>query len=247
MSLTLYPAIDLRGGRCVRLIQGDYQQETVYSHDPVEIANRWQHAGAHWLHVVDLDAAKTGELVNLSVIESIVRQTDLLVQVGGGIRNRKRVEQLLGLGISRVIIGSAAIEDPEFVTEILHDYPNQVVIGIDARDGKVATHGWLQLSDTTAEELAKRMAQLGAKTIIYTDISRDGMMQGVNADGVRRLAEVSGIQVIASGGVSSLRDLKDLIPAESQGVEGAIIGKALYTGKIQLEEALQLVQSKGGF
>lgn len=245
MTFTLYPAIDLRGGQCVRLVQGDFKQETVYSKYPVEVAKKWEKAGATWLHVVDLDAAKSGESKNLSVIEQLVTQTKLKVQVGGGVRDQKRLRNLLKLGVERIIIGSAAIEDQGFVTEALHTYGEKIVIGLDAKNGKIATHGWVQVSERTTEELAKQMMLLGAKTFIYTDISRDGMMQGVNLEGVRKLACTTGANVIASGGVSSMEDIEKLLTYAEEGITGAIIGKALYTDNINLAEAIQLMQKEG--
>jgi phosphoribosylformimino-5-aminoimidazole carboxamide ribotide isomerase len=240
MAFTIYPAIDLRGGKCVRLIQGDYQRETVYAEDPVEVARKWQQEGAEWLHLVDLDAARTGEWTNLSVIEQILAAVSIPVQVGGGVRNLQRLERLLDKGVARVVIGSAAIDQPEFVRQALSQYADQIAIGIDARDGKVATHGWLQTSEVSFDELAKQMVQLGAKRFIFTDISRDGMLSGVNLDAVRHLARTAGVEVIASGGVRTLKDIERLYAHQAEGIGGVIIGKALYTGQIQLKEARKI-------
>lgn len=237
MSFTIYPAIDLRGGKCVRLIQGDYHQETVYGEDPVQMALRWQEQGADWLHLVDLDAAKTGELTNLAVIEQIVESLSIPVQVGGGIRNLERLEYLLNRGVARVIIGSAAVDQPDFVKEALHRFAENIAIGIDARDGKVATHGWLKSSQVTAEELAQEMVKYGAQRFIFTDIARDGMLSGVNVQAIRQLAQACGKEVIASGGVRSMDDLQTLAAYQREGISGAIVGKALYTGHISLMDA----------
>lgn len=239
MSFVLYPAIDIRGGKCVRLTQGDYGRETVYAEDPLEMAERWIEAGAEWLHLVDLDAARSGEMVNLPVIEKLVRASSIPVQVGGGVRDMERLKKLLGIGVSRVVIGSAAIDHPEFVREALSQYGSQIAIGLDARDGKVATHGWLDLSEVRVEELAREMVSCGAETFIFTDISRDGMLSGVNVEAVRKLAQACGKSVIASGGVRSLEDIRRLAQVQGEGVAGAIIGKALYTEAIQLSEALK--------
>lgn len=234
---TLYPAIDIRGGKCVRLIQGDYNQETVYNDSPLEAALAWAEQGGKWIHLVDLDGAKAGEPVNHQLIGDIARSVKVPVQTGGGLRTVENVERLLSLGVSRVIIGTAAIEDRPFVEEVLRRFGEQVAIGIDARNGYVATRGWLETSEVKAEELAVQLAELGAKTFIFTDISRDGMMQGPNVEAIVRLAQVSGQSVIASGGVSRYEDLEALAAHADKGVAGAIIGKALYTGSIELAEA----------
>ncbi len=234
---TLYPAIDIRGGKCVRLIQGDYNQETVYNDSPLEAALAWAEQGGKWIHLVDLDGAKAGEPVNHQLIGDIARSVKAPVQTGGGLRTVENVERLLELGVSRVIIGTAAIENRPFVEEVLRRFGEQVAIGIDARNGYVATRGWLETSEVKAEDLAVQLAELGAKTFIFTDISRDGMMQGPNVEAIVRLAQVSGQSVIASGGVSRYEDLEALAAHADKGVGGAIIGKALYTGSIELAEA----------
>lgn len=234
---TLYPAIDIRGGKCVRLIQGDYNQETVYNDSPLAAALAWAEQGGKWIHLVDLDGAKAGEPVNHQLIGEIARNVKVPVQTGGGLRTVENVERLLSLGVSRVIIGTAAIENRPFVEEVLRRFGEQVAIGIDARNGYVATRGWLETSEVKAEELAAQLAELGARTFIFTDISRDGMMQGPNVEAIARLAQVSGQSVIASGGVSRYEDLDALAAYADKGVAGAIIGKALYTGSISLPEA----------
>jgi len=239
--MDVIPAIDLLQGRCVRLYQGDYEQSQVFDENPVAVAHQWAEQGADWLHLVDLDGARTGEPVNLDAIAVIVRATDLKVQVGGGLRDRQRVEHLLQLGVARVILGTAAIEQPVLVAQLCRDYPGQILVGIDARNGKVATRGWLETSDVKAIDLAQQMAEAGAAAIIYTDIHRDGTLQGPNIEALRNLALAVSIPVIASGGVSSIGDLLSLLALEALGVSGAIVGRALYTGDLSLREALQAV------
>jgi phosphoribosylformimino-5-aminoimidazole carboxamide ribotide isomerase len=238
-EFNLYPAIDILGGRCVRLIQGDYGRETVYAQNPADMALRWVELGARWLHVVDLDAAKTGEPVNDATIREICAMSPVPVQVGGGVRSLERIEALLDAGVSRVVMGSAAVDRPEVVAEALTRYGDRIAVGIDARNGRVATHGWLDVTDVPAETLAKEMAKLGAETFIFTDISRDGMLAGVHLEATVRLAEACGKRVIASGGVRSMDDLKQLAALRNRGVAGAIVGKALYEGAIRLDEAIR--------
>ena len=239
----LYPAVDIRGGKCVRLFQGDYNQETVYGDSPAEMAERFARAGAACLHVVDLDGAKAGKPVNTEAIGAIVKAVDLSIQVGGGIRSMEHVEQLLALGVSRVILGTAAIEDRDFVERALKEHGGRIAVGIDARHGHVATRGWLETSQVRAEELAKELADLGAETFIFTDISRDGTLTGPNTEAVVALAKACGRTVIASGGVSRLADLEELAKYRGDGVGGAIVGKALYTGAVDLREALRRLES----
>lgn len=238
-TFIIYPAIDIRGGKCVRLLQGDYDQETVYGDRPAEMAVRFEQAGAGWLHVVDLDGAKEGRPVNLDAIEAIVREVRMPVQVGGGLRTIEDVERLLGLGVKRVILGTAAIEDRAFVEKALERHGEGIAIGIDARDGYVATRGWLETSEVRADELAIALADAGAQTFIFTDIRRDGMMQGPNVEAIVSLARACGRSVIASGGVSTYADLERLAEHRGEGVAGAITGKALYTGAIDLAQALE--------
>lgn len=241
-SFTIYPAIDIRGGRCVRLVQGDYNQETVYNEDPAAVAADFAAQGAGYVHLVDLDGAKAGHPVNHELIGRIARLVDVPVQIGGGLRTLEDVKTLLGLGVSRVIIGTAAIEDREFTESVLATYGSQVAIGIDARNGYVATRGWLETSEVKADELARELAAKGAETFIFTDISRDGMMQGPNIEAIAAIAQASGKQVIASGGVTVLDDLVKLAERREQGISGAIVGKAIYTGKIDLKQALQTIR-----
>ena len=239
--MDVIPAIDILDGRCVRLYQGDYQQSEVFGEDPVEVAQRWYSQGAKYLHVVDLDGAKAGKPQNLKVIEAIARSIPMRVQMGGGLRDRESIVSVLNSGVSRVILGTAAVESSQLVADICAEFPEQIMIGIDARDGKVATRGWLTTSDVMAVDLAKRMTDVGVAGIIYTDIHRDGTMQGPNIEALRQLAENVNVPVIASGGVSSITDLLNLVSLESVGVTGAIVGKAIYTGDIQLREAIRAV------
>lgn len=239
--MEVIPAIDLLDGKCVRLYQGDYERSQVFNENPVEVARQWAEQGATRLHVVDLDGAKQGKSVNLAVIAAIVEAISIPVQVGGGLRERTSIAQLLDLGVQRTILGTVAVEQPELVTELCQEFPQQIVVGIDARNGKVATRGWLETSEVAATDLAKRMAQQGAAAIIYTDIHRDGTMSGPNLEALTELAQGINIPVIASGGVSSLTDLLSLLALESLGVSGAIVGKAIYTGDINLKEAVQAV------
>lgn len=238
-AFTIYPAIDIRGGKCVNLIQGDYNRETVYRDNPAETAQEWEVQGTAWIHLVDLDGAKAGHPINEALIGEIARGVKIPVQAGGGLRTEKDVERLLSLGVSRVIIGTAAIENRDFVNQVLKRYGDKIAIGIDARNGYVATRGWLETSEMKAEDLAVELAEQGATTFIFTDISRDGMMGGPNVEATVRLAKISGQAVIASGGVSKFDDLKRLAEHRQDGVAGAIIGKALYTGSIDLKAALE--------
>lgn len=239
--MNVIPAIDLLEGRCVRLYQGDYAQSQVFDENPANVAQNWASQGATRLHLVDLDGAKAGKVVNLAAIESILKTIDIPVQVGGGLRDQNSVSQLLDLGVSQVILGTVAVEKPELVQELCAQYPGKIIVGIDARNGKVATRGWLETSEVLATELAQRMANLGAAAIIYTDIHRDGTMQGPNLEALRELAQSISIPVIASGGVSSITDLLSLLSLEPLGVTGAIVGKAIYTGDVSLKEAIKAV------
>ncbi len=244
--MDVIPAIDLLNGQCVRLYQGDYAQSQVFDENPVAVAQQWAEQGATWLHLVDLDGAKAGHPVNQEAIAAIVslmnrRSVNVPVQVGGGLRDRQSVADLLALGVQRVILGTVAVEQPMLVQELCQEFPGQIVVGIDARNGKVATRGWLETSEVEAVSLAQQMANLGATAIIYTDIYRDGTMQGPNREALRELAEAIAIPVIASGGVSSITDLLNLLALEPIGVSGAIVGRALYTGDIVLKEAIRAV------
>lgn len=235
----IYPAIDIRDGNCVRLIQGDYDQETVYGNSPLDMAKRFADAGAEWIHTVDLDGAKAGHRVNHEHVIAIAKELNVKVQVGGGIRTPEDVAAYLDNGVDRVILGSSAIKDPEFVKAMLRQYGEKIAIGIDARDGYVATEGWLETSKVTAEALGIELASHGAEVFIFTDISRDGMLSGPNTEAIAALARATGKEVIASGGVSSLDDITELKQFEKDGIGGAITGKALYTNQFTLEEALE--------
>jgi phosphoribosylformimino-5-aminoimidazole carboxamide ribotide isomerase len=230
------PAIDILNGRCVRLTQGDYAQETVYGEDPVAMALQWQRAGGLRLHMVDLDGAKEGSPRNHEVIAAVAMTLDIPVQVGGGIREAATIEKLLTLGVDRCILGTRAAQDAAWAEEMFRTFGDRLILGIDAKDGKVAVHGWQQTTELTATVLANRLKPFGAVRIIYTDISRDGMLTGPNVEATARLAVETGMAVIASGGMSSLDDLRRL--AQHSGIEGAIIGRALYTGDIKLEDAV---------
>jgi phosphoribosylformimino-5-aminoimidazole carboxamide ribotide isomerase len=239
--MQVIPAIDLLDGKCVRLYQGDYNQASVFNDNPVEVALQWAAEGATRLHVVDLDGAKAGKSINLSVIEAIAAAIEIPVQVGGGLRDRAGVARLLETGVQRAILGTVAVEKPELVTQLCQEFPHQIVVGIDARNGMVATRGWLETSEVAATDLAQRMAQQGAAAIIYTDIHRDGTLSGPNMDALRELAQAIEIPIIASGGVSSLTDLLSLLSLEPIGVTGVIVGRAIYTGDVSLKEAVRAV------
>jgi phosphoribosylformimino-5-aminoimidazole carboxamide ribotide isomerase len=240
--MDIFPAIDLLGGQCVRLYQGDYQQSEVFNTDPVAVARQWQAQGATKLHLVDLDGAKSGQPENLTIISNIVAAVPgMTVQVGGGLRSGETVAQLLEAGVARAILGTVAIEQPELVQALCQRYPGQIIVGIDARNGLVATKGWLETSTVKAADLAQRMASWGAAAIIYTDIQRDGTLVGPNLEALRDLASETSIPIIASGGVGTIGDLLNLLVLEPLGVTGVIIGKALYTGAMTLPDALQAI------
>jgi phosphoribosylformimino-5-aminoimidazole carboxamide ribotide isomerase len=243
MSFTIYPAIDMLGGKCVRLIQGDYNQETVYGDSPFEMAERFVNEGAEWIHMVDLDGAKDGKRVNNSFVIKVAKELPARVQIGGGIRTKEDIEHYLNNGVDRVIIGSIAVSQPDLVKEWLTIYGDKLAIGLDAKDGYVATHGWLETSEVKAIQLGKEFADAGAETFIFTDIATDGMLSGPNIQAVKELAQQTGKKVIASGGVSSLKDLTMLKKYASSGVGGAIVGKAIYTGKVSIQQAMEEVRS----
>jgi phosphoribosylformimino-5-aminoimidazole carboxamide ribotide isomerase len=238
------PAIDLKEGKCVRLEQGLMDRDTVYSDDPAAQALAWQKKGAELLHIVDLDGAFAGEPKNRPAIEAIVRALQIPTQLGGGIRDLATIEAYLGMGVSRVIIGTAAQRNPELVQEACARFPGRIVVGIDAKNGMVAVQGWAEVTGVTAVELARKFEGFGVSAIVYTDISRDGMMQGPNIDATRALAEAIAIPVIASGGVSSLRDIENLMAVESSGISGAITGKAIYSGAMDLAAAIALTKKQ---
>jgi phosphoribosylformimino-5-aminoimidazole carboxamide ribotide isomerase len=243
--MLVIPAIDLRGGKCVRLIQGRADAETVFSDDPVAMALKWQSKGARFLHVVDLDGAFTGSQKNLSVVKDIVSALSIPVELGGGIRDQNAIEGVLQAGVQRAILGTSALKDPAFVEAMCREYGDRIAVGIDAKDGMVAIHGWTETGDKPAVAFALEMEAIGVKTIIYTDIKRDGMLRGPNIEATRALARAThDVEIIASGGVSSLQDINDLKELETLGVAGVIIGKALYTGDILLEDAISESQQE---
>lgn len=237
--MILYPAIDLQGGRCVRLRQGEASESTDYG-DPLEAARTWKAQGTAWLHVVDLDGAFSGNAQNLSVIAEVVKATGLSVQLGGGIRTMEDIAHRLdNLGIARVVLGTVALDNPALVREACGRYPGRIACGIDAREGKVAVRGWTRQSDRSALDLALEMRDAGVETLIYTDIARDGMLNGPNISATAGLVEQTGMQVIGSGGVGSL---SDIVALREAGCAGAIVGKALYSGQFTLEEAMEVAE-----
>jgi phosphoribosylformimino-5-aminoimidazole carboxamide ribotide isomerase len=244
--MIVIPAIDLKDGRCVRLIQGDFSRTTVYADDPAEMASRWKMQGAERLHVVDLDGSREGVPCHEAVIRAIVTATGLPVQVGGGIREMRTVATYLGMGVRWVILGTSALRDPEFVREALRAFPDQVILGIDAVGGKLAVQGWMEKTEETAVDLALRFVKDRPAALVYTDILRDGMEMGVNVQSTRALAEAVGIPVIASGGVAGIGDIEHLVGLEEIGVIGVIAGKALYSGALSLEAAIACTKEARG-
>ena len=238
--MILYPAIDLKDGKCVRLLRGEMDQATVFSQNPGEQAAAFEAAGFSWLHIVDLNGAFEGKPVNEAAVKSILKNITIPAQLGGGIRNMAMIDTWLGAGISRVILGTAALRNPQLVKEACRQFPGQIAVGIDAKAGRVAVNGWAEVSDMLAVDLAKKFEDVGAAAIIYTDISRDGAMEGPNVEETAKLAEQITTPVIASGGISKLADIAALKEHESIGIEGVIIGRALYDGAIKPEEALKL-------
>lgn len=236
--MIIYPAIDVKDGRCVRLVQGKFSDVTVYSDNPVEMALKWESEGARYLHIIDLDGARMGKPQNFRIISDIAARLGIPVQVGGGIRSIDTIELMISRGVERVILGTSAVNDPELVKSALRTFDKNIVIGIDARDGMVAVEGWEKTSNFTAVDFAKKMEDTGAKTIIYTDISRDGMLTGPNLKAMEEMARSVGIEVIASGGVGKLVDIVNL---KDTGVAGVVVGKALYTGDVDLAEAIKKI------
>jgi phosphoribosylformimino-5-aminoimidazole carboxamide ribotide isomerase len=238
--MEIWPAIDLRGGRCVRLQQGDYNRETVFGDDPVAMARSFVAAGGRHLHLVDLDGARDGKLVNLEVVEAIVKAVDIPCELGGGVRDEAAIRKLLDAGLSRVVVGTKALREPDWFREMCHKFPNRLALGIDARNGLVATHGWLETSDVSAVAMARQFADEPIAALIYTDIATDGMLQGPNLAAMSEMAAAVSLDVIASGGVSNAADVARLTET---GVAGVIIGRALYENRITLPEALAASQS----
>lgn len=236
--MQIFPAIDLCGGQVVRLYQGDYEQMTVYGSEPCAAARDFIEAGTKYLHVVDLDGAREGTPVNFSSIEAIAKQGGLYIEVGGGIRTEERIRQYLDLGVSRCILGTIAVKDFDFTARMAQIYGDKIAVGVDARDGYVAINGWKELSEEKGVDFCRRLFDAGVKTIIYTDISRDGAEQGTNLEVYRELAKIEGLHVTASGGISSVEELKQL---KEIGTCGAILGKSLYTGRLNLKKVIQEV------
>lgn len=244
--MEILPAIDLRGGCCVRLRQGDYNQETVFGDNPAEMALRWQSEGATRLHLVDLDGAKAGRPVNVEAIQSIVKAIKIPCELGGGLRDEKSIRQMLGAGVDRVIIGTQALKQPDWFKQMTNLFPGHVALGLDARDGMVATAGWLDVSHTKAIDLAKQFVGLDLAAVIYTNIANDGMMQGVDAQTIQDMVDLAelGLPVIASGGVSTLDDVRRLaeVARTQPKLVGAIVGRAIYEGTIRVAEAVQIAK-----
>ena len=236
--MEILPAIDLLDGACVRLHQGDYDQVTRFSEDPVAQALSWQSQGATRLHLVDLDGAKWGEPINDAAVRAITAALDIPVQLGGGVRSLERAEELIACGLDRVILGTVAIEQPQLVQELAQRHPGRIVVGIDANDGRVATRGWIEQSDVLATDLAKQFSAAGIAAIITTDIATDGTLAGPNLEALRTMAQSSAVPVIASGGIGCMADLLSLLPLEPLGVTGVIVGRALYDGRVDLAEAI---------
>ena len=237
--MRIYPAIDIKDGNCVRLLQGRFSDLTVYGDNPTEMAKKWESLGGEYIHVVDLDGALKGQGVNAKVIKNICKHVNVPVQTGGGIRTMEDIENKLACGISRVIIGTKAVRDADFVKRAVDKYGDKIVIGIDAKNSMVAIEGWEEVSEFKAVDFAKKMEHIGVKTIVYTDIATDGTLQGPNLDAMAEMAKETNLDVIASGGVGSLEHIKTLVPT---GVEGVIVGRALYTGNVDLAEAIKTVK-----
>jgi len=242
----LFPAIDLKGGQCVRLEQGDLARVTVFNADPAAQARAFERQGFEYLHVVDLDGAFAGRPVNASAVDALLEAVKMPVQLGGGIRDLATVEAWLGRGIRRVIIGTAAVRDPQLVKEAAKKFPGRVAVGLDARDGKVAVQGWAESSEMTALDIAKRFEDAGIAAIIFTDIARDGLLRGLNLDATIALASSISVPVIASGGLASLADVKALLEPRAKKLEGAISGRALYDGRLDAAEAIALINAARG-
>jgi len=243
--MLIIPAIDIRGGKCVRLFQGDYRKETVYGDDPVEMAQRWVNQGAKFLHLVDLDGAREGIPHNKATIRAIAEGSSVPVQVGGGIRDMVTLDDYLSLGIRRVILGTVALTHPPLLEQACAKWPGRVAADIAAKGGKAAISGWVRETEVRAVDLARRCEDLGAAVIIFTDVLRDGTRKGVNLEATREVARAIRIPLIASGGVSTIEDVKALLPFEKEGISGVIIGRALYAGTVKLPEAIALAEGKG--
>ena len=238
--MLIFPAIDIRDGKCVRLFKGDFAQETVFSDKPAEMAQKWESQGAEFLHLVDLDGALAGKSCNLDTVKDILAAVNIPVELGGGIRTLENIDEVLALGVRRVILGSVAVRNPALVKEACAKYGDRIVVGIDAKDGIVAVDGWGVSGDVEVTALAKEMKKAGVKTIIYTDISRDGTLAGVNVEATAKLARESGVNIVASGGVKATADIEALKPYEKDGIEGVIVGKSIYMGTLDLQQAIEI-------
>ena len=241
--MLIIPAIDIKEGRCVRLTEGKFEDVEIFSVDPVAVAVKWADKGAKILHIVDLDGAKYGKLINISLLEQIVKKVNIPVQAGGGIRSYEEAKKLISLGVSRVILGTILWKDKTLARKLFEDFSEKIIAGIDAREGNVAIEGWQNVLSVDALDFAKEMERLGARRIIYTDIKRDGTLIGPNIDSIEKMVKNVNIPLICSGGITCLDDIKKLKRLEASGLEGIIIGKALYKGRILLEEALEVVVS----
>lgn len=241
--MIIIPAIDLKEGKCVRLLQGRKEDVTVYSDDPAATARRWADAGAELIHIVDLDGAFSGEQKNLEAVKAIREAVDVKLELGGGIRDMERIDLLVDMGIDRVILGTVATERPDLVKDACSRHPGKIIVGIDAKDGKVAVRGWVEVTGHEATEFAKTVEGHGAAGIVYTDISRDGMLSGPNVEATKNMADSVGIPVIASGGIKSIEDIQNLLNAG--GIWGAITGKAIYSGSLDVKEAITLTKRHG--
>lgn len=239
--MIVYPAIDIRGGQAVRLVEGDYAQETVFHADPVDAARRWEEGGAEWIHIVDLDAARDGVRANAGAIQRIREATSLKLELGGGLRSMDDIDAVADMGIDRLIIGSAAISNPAVVIDAIAKYGDRIAVGLDARDGKLAAHGWLDQTDVNALEAGRRFAEAGVANIIFTDIRRDGKLIGPNIPALRQMIETAPTDIIASGGIGTVQDVEAV---RSAGAAGVIIGAALYRGTIELPEAIRVATSQ---
>lgn len=240
--MQLIPAIDLKDGKCVRLTQGDIKRMDVFSDDPVSVAKKWESLGASIIHVVDLDGAFTGNTLNLETIKKILDAVKIPIQLGGGIRSFNTIEKYIKMGISRVVIGTAAVKNPKLVKEAVELYGERIIVGIDARDEKVTIKGWVETSPVNCYELAREMEQIGIKRIIFTDVSKDGMMEGPNIKSIKKMLKQTTLKIIASGGISSIEDIMALKQIDDDNLEGVIVGKALYTQKIDYKRAQKLLE-----
>jgi len=242
--MDVIPAVDIKNGKCVRLFQGRMDSETVFSDDPAAMAKRWEDEGAEFIHIVDLDGAIEKSPQNLGSIRKIINSVDAQIQVGGGIRNERTIRMFLEIGVKRVVMGTEAIRNPKLVKNACKEFPGQIVVGIDARNGWVAIEGWTKTTQIKAVDLAIQFEDSGVAAINFTDIHRDGMQTGPNIEETRRLAEAVNIPVVASGGISSIEDIQNLMPLETVGVVGVIIGRALYSGRLKLKEAIEVLKKQ---